>query len=132
MRLTTQANLNLKVNNMDPNMMAQQGAPQPAAPQAPAPEMAPEAPSQEEQLQQAVMKIADEIMAEWKKTGKIDGKKVSDEKEAKRTAVAMALRVVEEQAAMQQKEAAAQQAPAQAPQAPMGGGGMPPQGGGMM
>ena len=117
---------------MDPNMMAQQGAPQPAAPQAPAPEMAPEAPSQEEQLQQAVMKIADEIMAEWKKTGKIDGKKVSDEKEAKRTAVAMALRVVEEQAAMQQKEAAAQQAPAQAPQAPMGGGGMPPQGGGMM
>ena len=111
--------------------MAQQGAPQPAAPQAPAPEMAPEAPSQEDQLKQAVMKIADEIMAEWKDTGKIDGKKISSEVEAKRTAVAMALRMIEEQSAMQQKEAAAaQQAPAQAPEAPMGGG-MPPQGGPM-
>jgi hypothetical protein len=92
--------------------------------------MAPEAPSQEDQLKEAVMKIADEIMAEWKDTGKIDGKKISSEVEAKRTAVAMALRMVEEQAAMQEKEAAAAQAPQQAPQAPMGGG-MPPQGGPM-
>jgi uncharacterized protein YicC (UPF0701 family) len=88
--------------------------------------MAPEqeAPSQEDQLRQAVMQIADEIMAEWKDTGKIDGKKISSEVEAKRTAVAMALRQVEEEAASQQNMQAQQQ---QAPQAPMGGG-MPPQG----
>lgn len=84
-----------------------QGAPQP------------EQGNPEEMLQQKVMQVADEIMEEWKETGKINGKKVSDEKEAKRTAVAIALRMVEQEAQMAEREQmAAQQPQQQAPQGP--------------
>lgn len=76
-------------------------------------------------LQQKVMQIADDLMAAWRDTGKIQDKKITDEKEAKRLAVAIALRQVEQEAQMAQRE----QAPPP-PQAPPQGGGMPPQGGG--
>lgn len=94
------------INNMDPNMMQ--------APQAPQqPQQAPqqEAPNPEDQLRQQVMQMVDEIMAEWQKTGKIDGQKVPNEKEAKKLAVTMALNMIEQQNASQQNQQAPQQAP---------------------
>lgn len=76
----------------------------------------------EEMLREKVMQVAEEILEEWKETGKINGKRITDEKEAKRTAVGMALKMIEEQAAMAENEQMAQQqAPQQAPQQ-MGGG----------
>ena len=88
---------------MEENMMQ--------APQAPQMEQG----NPEEMLQQQVMQVADEIIQEWKDTGMIQGKKITDEKEAKRLAVAMALRMVEEEAQMAERE---QMAPQQAPQGP--------------
>lgn len=90
---------------MEENMM--QGAPQ----QAPMEQGNPE-----EMLREQVMQIAEEILKEWKDTGKIDGKRITDEKEAKRTAVGMALKMVEEEAAMAENQQMAQQAPQMAPQ----------------
>lgn len=75
----------------------------------------------EEMLREKVMQVAEEILAEWKETGKINGKRITDEKEAKRTAVGMALKMIEEEAAMAENQQMAQQAPQQAPQQ-MGGG----------
>lgn len=102
--------------------MMQQGAPPQEAPQpqqAPQQEMSPE-----DQLKEQVMAIVADILDEWKQTGKIEGKRITDEKEAKRTAVAMALKQVEQEKASAQNQA--QAAPPQgAPMGgPMGGGGM--------
>lgn len=96
---------------MEPNMMQQGQAPMDQ-------QMSPE-----DQLKQQVMAAAEEIMQEWKDTGRIDGRRITDEKEAKRTAVAMALKQVEQEAQMAQSEQAPQQAPQQAApqQTPQGG-----------
>lgn len=87
-------------------MQGQQAPPQPQ--QAPAQE----APNPEEQLQAQVMQIVDELMKEWKSTGKIDGQKVPNEKEAKKLAVTIALNMIEQEAASQQNQQMAPQQPA--------------------
>lgn len=85
---------------------------------------APEGGSPEDQLKEQVMMIAQEILGEWKQTGRINGQRITDEKEAKRTAVAEALKQVEQEAQ--------QQAPQQAPPPPQGGPMGGPMGGGPM
>lgn len=79
-----------------------------------------------------VVQIMEGLMDEWKKTGKIQEQKITDEKEARRAALGIAMRMADQEEDMAEKE---MQAPQQAPPqggpmgGPMGGG---PQGGPMM
>lgn len=86
-----------------------------------APDMGPE----EEQMRQAVMMIVEELMKTWKETGEIAGRKIGDEREARKYAMGLAMDELQKQA---------QSGGQPAPQAggPMGGGGTPPAGGAPM
>lgn len=86
-----------------------------------APDMGPE----EEQMRQAVMMIVEELIKTWKETGEIAGRKIGDEKEARKYAMGLAMQELQNQA-----QGGGQPAPPAGGQ--MGGGGAPPAGGAPM